>query len=108
MNSSVSVTVAAYNVRKSKGFVTPIASSNNGAATSSLTSGTSSDVTQYKVYVRILKESYQYLPGKGNFPFRRGMSANADIQIRRVVNALNVPINEVTKVKLADKKDLFE
>src|SRR6218665_2707965 len=101
LGDSALVTVDAYSDRKFKGIVTQIASSNNGAATSSLTSA-STDVTQYKVYVRILKESYTDLLGKGNFPFRPGMSANADIQTRRVVNGLSVPINAVTT---RDKND---
>lgn len=96
LGDSALVTVDAYSDRKFKGLVTQIASSNNGAATSSLTSSASNDVTQYKVYIRILKESYTDLLGKGNFPFRPGMSANADIQTKRVENVWSVPINAVT------------
>ncbi|MFC4262754.1 efflux RND transporter periplasmic adaptor subunit [Ferruginibacter yonginensis] len=95
LGDSAIVTVDAYSERKFKGIVTQIASSNNGAATSSLTSATS-DVTQYKVYIRILKESYTDLLGKGSFPFRPGMSANADIQTKTQANIVAVPINAVT------------
>ncbi len=102
LGDSAIVTVDAYSERKFKGIVTQIASSNNGAATTSALTSTSSDVTQYKVYVRIIKESYLDLLGKGNFPFRPGMSANVDIQTRRVINALSVPINAVTT---RDKND---
>jgi HlyD family secretion protein len=93
--------VDAYNERKFKGIVTKIASSNNGAANVGL-SAASSDVTQYKVYILILKDSYVDLLGKGTFPFRPGMSANADIQTNTQVNVMSVPINAVTT---RDKSD---
>ncbi len=94
LGDSALVTVDAYSDRKFKGIVTQIASSNNGAATSGLT--TTSDVTQYKVYILLLKESYTDLLGKGSFPFRPGMSANADIQTKTQRNVVSVPINAVT------------
>ncbi|MGC4100420.1 efflux RND transporter periplasmic adaptor subunit [Ferruginibacter sp.] len=96
LGDSAVITVDAYNDRKFKGVVTQIASSNNGAATQSVTSSSSTDVTQYKVYVRLLPESYTDLIGKGTFPFRPGMSANADIQTKTHTNVLSVPINAVT------------
>jgi len=102
LGDSALVTVDAYNDRKFKGIVTQIASSNNGAATSSALASATNDVTQYKVYIRILKESYMDLLGKGSFPFRPGMSANADIQTRRQVNVLSVPINAVTTREKGD------
>jgi HlyD family secretion protein len=101
LGDSALVSVDAYSNRKFKGIVTKIASSNNGAA-SQLGGATSSDVTQYKVYVRILKESYVDLLGKGSFPFRPGMSANADIQTRTQVNVISVPINAVTTRDISD------
>lgn len=108
LGDSALVTVDAYSDRKFKGLVTQIASSNNGASTSSLTSSTSNDVTQYKVYIRILKESYTDLLGKGNFPFRPGMSANADIQTKRVANVLSVPINAVTTRDKSDSTGTYK
>jgi HlyD family secretion protein len=42
------------------------------------------------------------LLGKGTFPFRPGMSANADIQTKTHANVLSVPINAVTT---RDKND---
>ncbi|HRF27305.1 MAG TPA: efflux RND transporter periplasmic adaptor subunit [Ferruginibacter sp.] len=96
VGDSASVEVDAYTDRKFKGIVTQIASSNNGAATQSSLANTSTDVTQYKVYIRLLPESYTDLLGKGIFPFRPGMSANADIQTRTELNVLSVPINAVT------------
>ena len=96
------IEVDAYNDRKFKGIVTQIASSNNGAATQSALSNTSNDVTQYKVYIRLLPESYKDLVNKGSFPFRPGMSATADIQTKTHPSVLSVPINAVTT---RDKND---
>ncbi len=96
LGDSAVVEVDAYSDRKFKGIVTQIASSNNGAASQNALSNTTSDVTQYKVYIRILAESYMDLLGKGTFPFRPGMSANADIQTKTHTNVLSVPINAVT------------
>ncbi len=96
LGDSALIEVDAYSGRKFKGIVTQIASSNNGAAGASSLASTSNDVTQYKVYIRLLQESYRDLLGKGRFPFRPGMSANADIQTRRQINVLSVPINAVT------------
>jgi HlyD family secretion protein len=100
LGDSAIVSVDAYSERKFKGLVTQIASSNNGAS-NQLASATS-DVTQYKVYIRIIKESYADLLGKGSFPFRPGMSANADIQTNTHANVISVPINAVTT---RDKND---
>ena len=96
------VTVDAYSERKFKGIVTQIASSNNGAATASALASTTSDVTQYKVYILLVKDSYKDLLGKGSFPFRPGMSANADIQTKTRKSIISVPINAVTT---RDKND---
>jgi HlyD family secretion protein len=104
LGDSALVSVDAYSNRKFKGIVTKIASSNNGAA-SQLGAATSNDVTQYKVYVRILKESYVDLLGKGSFPFRPGMSANADIQTKTQVNVISVPINAVTTRDISDSTE---
>ena len=103
LGDSATVEVDAYNSRKFKGVVTQIASSNNGAA--SIQSSASTDVTNYKVYIRLLPQSYQDLmdPAKPkSFPFRPGMSASADIQTKTHENRLAVPINAVTT---RDKND---
>ncbi len=96
LGDSANVEVDAYSSRKFRGIVTQISSSNNGAATQSSLTNTSNDVTNYKVYIRILPESYMDLIGKGSFPFRPGMSANADIQTKTHTNVLSVPINAIT------------
>ena len=102
LGDSAIIDVDAYSSRKFKGIVTQIASSNNGAASQSALANTSNDVTQYKVYIRLLPSSYMDLIGKGSFPFRPGMSASADIQTKTHVNVLSVPINAVTT---RDKND---
>jgi len=96
LGDSAVVEVDAYSNRKFKGIVTQIASSNNGAASQSALANASNDVTQYKVFIRLLPESYVDLMGKGIFPFRPGMSASADIQTKTHANVLSVPINAVT------------
>jgi HlyD family secretion protein len=102
LGDSAIVTVDAYTDRKFKGIVTQIASSNNGAATQTALANTTTDVTNYKVYVRLLPESYSDLPGKGSFPFRPGMSASADIQTNTHRDVLSVPINAVTTREIKD------
>lgn len=98
LGDSASIEVDAYNDRKFTGVVTQIASSNNGAATQSDLANTSTDVTNYKVYIRLNPDSYKdLLNGKNRrFPFRPGMSASADIQTKTHVNVLSIPINAVT------------
>ena len=96
LGDSANVEVDAYNNRKFKGIVIQIASSNNGASTQNALANTSTDVTQYKVYIRLLPESYSDLLGKGIFPFRPGMSASADIQTKTHENVMSVAINAVT------------
>ena len=100
------VEVDAYTGRKFKGIVYKIAN-----PTTSLTSSTT-DVTEYKVHIRLLLDSYKDLiaPHK-SFPFRPNMSASADIQTKTKQNVLSVPLNAVTtrsnkvdKPK-SDKKD---
>lgn len=106
LGDSALIEVDAYNNRKFKGIVTQIASSSVLAAQQSEASATS-DVTNYKVYIRLLPSSYQDLidPSRPkNFPFRPGMSASADIQTKTKANVLAVPINAVTtREKGSDK-----
>jgi HlyD family secretion protein len=98
LGDSALVEVDAYNNRKFKGVVTQIASS-SVLASQSAAATTSTDVTNYKVYIRLLPSSYNDLidplkPKK--FPFRPGMSASADIQTKTKSDVLAVPINAVT------------
>lgn len=85
------VEVDAYLDRDFKGIVTEIANSAN-------TLGTTSDqVTNFKVRILILKESYEDLiTEKSPSPFRPGMSASVDVYTSSKTNVLTVPIQAVT------------
>lgn len=79
--------------RKFKGVVTEMANSAN-------TLGVSADqVTNFTVKIRVLQESYADLM-KGQdmrtSPFRPGMSASVDVQTKRVINVISLPIEAVT------------
>ncbi|HUR11832.1 MAG TPA: efflux RND transporter periplasmic adaptor subunit [Flavitalea sp.] len=96
LGDSAVIEVDAYNNRKFRGIVTQIASSNTTAGQAAVTGN---DVTNYKVHIRILPESYKDLmdPSKpNNFPFRPGMTASADIMTKTKSNVVAVPINAVT------------
>lgn len=83
--------VDAYLKREFKGVVTSISNS----ASSELTAD---QVTNFKVKVRILKESYEDMTkGKpSNYsPFRPGMTATVDIITERKQNIIAVPISAV-------------
>lgn len=106
---SALIEIDAYNDRKFKGVVTQIASSNNGAAATGIgaaaNANTSTDVANYKVYIRLDPASYQDLmdPARPKrFPFRPGMNASADIQTKTKTNVLSVPINAVTTREKTD------
>jgi len=97
LGDSALVSVDAYSNRKFRGIVTQIASSVSTASGSTTTVSTN-DVTNYKVHIRLIPDSYKDLidPAKPkHFPFRPGMSASADIQTRTHTNVLSVPINAV-------------
>jgi HlyD family secretion protein len=106
LGDSAFIEVDAYNTRKFRGTVTQIASSVSTAGGAS-TSISTNDVTNYKVHIRLSPDSYKDLidPSRPkSFPFRPGMSANADIQTRTHVDVLSVPINTVaTREKNSDK-----
>ena len=91
IGDSANIEVDAYLKREFKGIVTSISNS----ASSTLTAD---QVTNFKVKVRILKESYQdLLEGKPeNFsPFRPVMTATVDIITKRKENIVAVPISAV-------------
>lgn len=101
IGDNAEVEVDAYNGRKFKGFVTKIASSVKS------TTGSTNDVTNYEVRIRLDKESYKDLIDPANpkkFPFRPGMNASADIKTKRKDNIITVPIAAVNaRVKGSDK-----
>ena len=99
------IEVDAYLNRKFKGLVTQIANSAN-------TIGVSADqVTNFNVKIRILQSSYQDLmkADKPNIsPFRPGMSATVEIQTKKALNILTIPIQAVTtREDSTGKKSLF-
>lgn len=91
VGDSANVEVDAYLKKQFKGLVTSIS---NSASTTL----TADQVTNFKVKVRILKESYQDLiAGKpaSYSPFRPGMTATVDIITKRREQVLAVPISSV-------------
>ena len=91
VGDKANVEVDAYLKKQFKGIVTSISNS----ASSTLTAD---QVTNFKVKVRILKESYQdLLQGKPSTysPFRPGMTATVDIITNTKSNILTVPISSV-------------
>lgn len=110
LGDSALVEIDAYNTRKFKGIVTQIASSSNTLGSATAVASTN-DVTNYKVHIRLLPETYQDLVDNSkakNFPFRPGMSASADIQTRRRENVLATPINAVTTREKDSDKSVVE
>ncbi|MFN3969214.1 efflux RND transporter periplasmic adaptor subunit [Flavobacterium sp.] len=91
IGDSTNISVDAYLKKEFKGIVTSIS---NSASTAT----TADQVTNFKVKVRILKESYQdLLEGKpASFsPFRPGMTATVDIITTRKEKVIGVPISSV-------------
>ena len=91
VGDEANVEVDAYLKKQFKGIVTSISNSASSALTAD-------QVTNFKVKVRIVKESYQdLLEGKPATysPFRPGMTATVDIITERKVNVLSVPISSV-------------
>jgi len=91
VGDSAKVEVDAYLKKEFRGIVTSISNS----ASADLTAD---QVTNFKVKVRILKESYaDLLEGKPESysPFRPGMTATVDIITKRKENVLAVPISAV-------------
>ncbi len=91
VGDEANVEVDAYLKKKFKGVVTSIS---NSASTTL----TSDQVTNFKVKVRIVKDSYQdLLEGKpaAYSPFRPGMTATVDIITKTKTNVINVPISSI-------------
>lgn len=107
IGDSAKVAVDAYLKKEFKGIVTSI--SNSASATTS-----ADQVTNFKVKVRILKESYMDLvEGKpaSYSPFRPGMTATVDIITKRKEKVIGIPISAVvmkTDTAAADKYDVKE
>jgi HlyD family secretion protein len=86
------IDVDAYSAsgKKFKGIVTSIANTAN-------TKASADAVTEFKVKIRILNESYADLVKEGNkYPFRPGMTASVEIMTNAKNDALSVPLAAVT------------
>lgn len=91
IGDSTIVEVDAYLKKEFKGIITEIANSAEGALTAD-------QVTNFKVKVRILEESYKDLTKdkpENYSPFRPGMTATVDIITKRINKAIAVPISAV-------------
>ena len=91
IGDSAKVAVDAYLKKEFKGIVTSISNSASTALTAD-------QVTNFKVKIRIVKESYaDLLEGKPTTysPFRPGMTATVDIATTTKANVLNIPISAV-------------
>lgn len=91
IGDSTIVEVDAYLKKEFRGVVTAIANSAAGTLTAD-------QVTNFKVKVSILEESYQDLmTGKdaGYSPFRPGMTATVDIITNKRQNTVSVPISAI-------------
>jgi HlyD family secretion protein len=106
VGDEANVEVDAYLKKQFKGIVTSISNSASSALTAD-------QVTNFKVKIRIVKESYQdLLEGRPATysPFRPGMTATVDIITKTKTNVLAVPISAVvvksdtTAVKIEDLK----
>ena len=98
------VEVDAYLKREFKGIVTEIANSAESALTAD-------QVTNFKVKVRIVPESYKDLTeGKPESfsPFRPGMTATVDIITNKKKNVIGVPISAIViKTDTTDTKKTY-
>lgn len=89
----------AYRNRKFTGIVSKIGVSSSNIASSSFSTASSDQVTNYTVHILILQSSYADLAAnlpKGKYPFKPGMSASVEIQTSRQSNILSIPVNAVT------------
>ncbi len=104
LGDSTIVEVDAYLKREFKGIVTEIANSAQSALTAD-------QVTNFKVKVRIVPESYKDLTeGKPESfsPFRPGMTATVDIITNKKKNIIGVPISAIViKADTTDTKKTY-
>lgn len=110
VGDSAKVEVDAYLKKEFKGIVTSISNSASSALTAD-------QVTNFKVKIRILKESYaDLLKGQpaSYSPFRPGMTATVDIITTRKEKVLGVPISSIvvksdtaatTKIEVEDPEE---
>ena len=91
LNDTAIIDVDSYSYmdKKFRGIVTEISNTAN-------TKATPEAVTEFKVKVRILRDSYADLLKDNAYPFRPGMTASVDIITNVKDNVLSVPLSAVT------------
>ena len=87
-----------YTDKKFRGIVTEISNTAN-------TKATPEAVTEFKVKVRILRDSYADLLKDTSYPFRPGMTASVDIITNVKDNVLAVPLSAVTTRDMNETND---
>jgi HlyD family secretion protein len=91
-DDTADIEVDAFKKRKFLGIVTEVASSANNLIGNSI-----DQVTNYKVKIRVLQDSYKDLVKTSDAsPFRPGMSATVDIKTKKSLNVFSIPIMAVT------------
>ncbi len=93
VGDSADIDVDAYLKKRFKGVITEIANSADN------TSGSGDQITNFKVKIRILEDSYKDLlknKPKNTSPFRPGMTASVDVISNVKKAVLAVPISAVT------------
>ncbi len=107
LGDSAIVELDAFEDRKFKGKVSEIAYS----ASTEMGTSANDQITNFKVKVEILRESYVNIPevmknlGPDENPFRPGMSAQVEIFTERKEGVIAVPIAAVAGMKKEEKKD---
>lgn len=110
MGDTADVEVDAYLDHPFKGIVTEIASSASGGLTGQLTAD---QVTNFRVNIRLLPDSYSELQKPGRSVFRPGMSASVDIRTLTERDIMTVPLLAVAtrddeEAEDEDDPDLLE
>jgi HlyD family secretion protein len=99
LRDTATIDVDAYSSqdKEFKGIVTLIANTAKDKASADA-------ITEFEVRILVLNSSYQDLIKEGSrFPFRPGMTASVDVQTKRKVNVLSVPLSAVTTREPDDK-----
>jgi len=90
------IDVDAFRGKKFKGLVYQIGSSSNTSSTA--TTNTVDQVTDFTVKIRLLPESYADLLKEhpSEAPFKPGLSTSVEIQTKRVKNVIGIPTQSIT------------
>lgn len=97
LGNEAEIEVEAYYGRTFKGKVTEIANSAANISSTTRTSLSNDEVTNFIVKIGVDEESYKTLIQEGKpFPFRPGMSCSVEIKTEQKENVLAVPLAAVT------------